>query len=306
MYPSLILQHKFYPPHLGEAFLDVYGKIKTERMEAKHSGNKIVNETFKLALNGLSGNLQNEYSWCYSPLTVMQIRINGQLMLLMLAEKLISMGCRILNANTDGVYVLRSTEPEKQLQFEKICKEWETLTKLDLEEEQFEAMYQFAINDYLTVGKGYSETKESRKLKKKGLFIDSVKLGKGMAPMIIPKAINAYFADGIPIEETIYNSKDLNDFLTYQKVSKEYSVEYNTELIQRINRYYMSTDGPYLYKCKVKNGKRDRYIKLSTSSGVTIVNQMLEEFPSNINYRYYIKEAGKIIQQFEIQQQSLF
>lgn len=76
LYPSMIIEHKFYPPHLGEEFLEVYTQIKNERIEAKHNGNKVKNETLKLALNGLSGNLQNEHNFCYSPFTVMQINFS--------------------------------------------------------------------------------------------------------------------------------------------------------------------------------------------------------------------------------------
>jgi hypothetical protein len=105
-------------------------------------------------------------------------------------------------------------------------------------------MYQFAINDYLAIKEGYSKTKDQSLLKKKGMFIDQVKLGKGMDAMIIPEAINKCLADGIPVIDTIRNCRDINKFITYQKVSRDYSVEYNGELIQRINRYYVSTDGP--------------------------------------------------------------
>ena len=96
MYPSIILEHKVYPRHLGEEFLHVYAKIRHDRLEAKKNGNKVVDATLKLSLNGLSGNLQSEYSWCYDPLSVYRIRINGQLMLLMLAEALTLIGCRII------------------------------------------------------------------------------------------------------------------------------------------------------------------------------------------------------------------
>ena len=53
--------------------------------EAKKKKDKLTDITLKYALNGLSGNLQNEYSWCYDPYAVMKIRINGQLLLLMLS-----------------------------------------------------------------------------------------------------------------------------------------------------------------------------------------------------------------------------
>lgn len=69
----MLIEYRFYPKHLGKEFLEAYKQIKDERIEAKHNGNKVKNETLKLALNGLSGNLQNAHSFCYSPFAVMQI-----------------------------------------------------------------------------------------------------------------------------------------------------------------------------------------------------------------------------------------
>lgn len=170
-------------------------------------------------------------------------------------------------------------------------------------------MYQFAINDYLAIKEGYSKTHDPELLKTKGLFIDKVKLGKGMAATIIPEAIIKRLADNIPVEETIRNCHDINKFITYQKVSKDYSVEYDGKLIQRINRYYVSTDGPWLYKCKIdEKGRRYKYIKLLTNSGVTILNKIDPNapLPENINYRYYIAAAQKIVNFFKQKQLSLF
>ena len=306
LYPSLIIEYGFYPPHLGKEFLEVYKGIKDERIEAKHNGNKLKNLTLKLSINGLSGNLQSEFSWCYSPKTVMRIRINGQLLLLMLAEKLISIGCQIIQANTDGLFVLRKKKDEHK--FKDICKWWENLTRLELEEDRFERFYQFAINDYLGVLEGYKDSKNPKLLKKKGLFIDSVTLGKGMQPMIIPKAINANLADNIPVEETIRNCKDINEFITYQKVDKKFTVQYMDKFITHINRYYVSTNGGYLYKCEVEDGKIVKFANMLTASGVTLCNDItaIKEFPKNINYKYYIKEANKILAKLKIQEQGLF
>ena len=306
LYPSLIIEYGFYPPHLGKEFLEVYKGIKDERIEAKHNGNKLKNLTLKLSINGLSGNLQSEFSWCYSPKTVMRIRINGQLLLLMLAEKLISIGCQIIQANTDGLFVLRKKKDEQK--FKDACKWWENLTRLELEEDRFERFYQFAINDYLGVLEGYKDSKNPKLLKKKGLFIDSVTLGKGMQPMIIPKAINANLADNIPVEETIRNCKDINEFITYQKVDKKFTVQYMNKFITHINRYYVSTNGGYLYKCEVEDGKIVKFANMLTASGVTLCNDItaIKEFPKNINYKYYIKEANKILAKLKIQEQGLF
>lgn len=308
MYPSLIISYGIVPQHLGKEFLDIYGAVREDRLYAKHHpeipGNDIKNSTYKLALNGATGNYQNEHSWLYDPKAVMKIRINGQLLLLMLAEMLIKSGARLKQLNTDGILY---TIP-KLVDYNSILKEWENKTNLTLETEEYEAFYQFAINDYIAVGKGYKDTKNKKLLKYKGLFIPNVSLGKGMQPMIIPKALNAYFTDGVSPEETVYACKDLNDFITYQKVDKKFSVEYNNKIISRINRYYVSETAPYLYKCVIENNKRGDYVNMLKGHGVRIVNNFdeIKEFPKDIDYKYYLAEIKKIISLFENKQLSLF
>lgn len=308
LYPSLIISYNLVPKHLGKEFLDVYGKVREDRLYAKRNHQDVKNMTYKLALNGATGNYQNEHSWLYDPVAVMKIRINGQLLLLKLTEMLLAKGARLKQLNTDGILYLIP----KDVDYQSVLTQWEQLTKLTLETEEYEAFYQFAINDYLAIGKGYSESKDSKLIKEKGLFIDKVSLGKGMQPMVIPKALRAYFADGIPVEDSIMNDRNLNDFITYQKVDKKFSVEYNNELISRINRYYVSTNGAKLYKCVLsyddEKETRNDYTNMLKASGVTIVNNLedVTEFPDNVNYRYYIGECNKIISSFKNKQLSLF
>lgn len=300
LYPSMLIEYEFYPKHLGKEFLEVYKQIKDERIEAKHNGDKVKNETLKLALNGLSGNLQNEHNFCYSPFAVMQIRINGQLLLLMLAEKLTQIGCRIVQANTDGLFVLLKKDAYSKVN--SICREWEQLTKLTLEEDRFKAMYQYAINDYFAIT-------EDNKVKEKGMFITAVKLGKGLTPKIIPKAIISFFKDGISVEDTIKNCTDIRDFLMSEKTGKQWHVEYMNEEQQRTNRFYASTNGGYLWKWKYSNDSDAKsYQNMLTASGVTLLNKF-DDKPikeRKINYRYYIMEAYKIIRDLKPLQLSLW
>lgn len=300
LYPSMLIEYEFYPKHLGKEFLEVYKQIKDERIEAKHNGDKVKNETLKLALNGLSGNLQNEHNFCYSPFAVMQIRINGQLLLLMLAEKLTQIGCRIVQANTDGLFVLLKKDVYSKVN--SICREWEQLTKLTLEEDRFKAMYQYAINDYFAIT-------EDNKVKEKGMFITTVKLGKGLTPKIIPKAVISFFKDGVSVEDTIKNCTDIRDFLMSEKTGKQWHVEYMNEEQQRTNRFYASTNGGYLWKWKYSDDSDAKsYQNMLTASGVTLLNKFddkpIEE--RKINYRYYIMEAYKIIRDLKPLQLSLW
>ena len=326
LYPSMLIEYGFYPKHLGPEFLEVYSQIKNERIEAKHNGDKVKNETLKLALNGLSGNLQNEHNFCYSPEAVMKIRINGQLLLLMLAEKLTQVGCRIIQANTDGLFVLLKKDNYQQVNT--ICRNWEQLTKLTLEEERFEAMYQYAINDYIAVKEGYQKTKNPDLIKTKGMFITKVLLGKGLSAKIIPEAIIRYFVDKVPVEETIKGCTDIRKFLMSEKTGKQWHVEYMNKEQQRTNRFYASTNGGYLWKWKDTGHKEGeiitytepyvgehkykasarQYQNMLTASGVTLLNKFddkpIEE--RKINYRYYIYEAYKIIRELKPLQLSLW
>ena len=308
MYPSIIIEWGLYPKHLGPEFLDVYRSIREERVIAKRNGDKVKNETLKLALNGLTGNLQSPYSWVYSPETVLTLRINGQLMILMLAEAFVQAGARIINTNTDGIFVLHDDKDYEKLL--EICKWWEGITKIGLEEDTFERFYQYAVNDYVGVKTGWSESHNPKLIKKKGLFIDEPILGKGLAPLIIADAINSYFVNGIAPEETIKSCKDIKRFCTFQKVDKKFEVFYGTKRVAHINRYYMSMYGSMMYKQKVgSDGKvYGPEIALCADSPVTIYNKFddkpIEE--RGINYTYYISEAYKIIEKMEDQQLTLW
>ena len=77
MYPSFIIKYKWIPRHLGKEFWQVYSQIYKERIEAKHSGQKLKNLALKLTLNSVTGKMQQETSWMYDPFSVFKIRING-------------------------------------------------------------------------------------------------------------------------------------------------------------------------------------------------------------------------------------
>lgn len=297
LYPSMLLNFDFYPRHLGKEFKEVYADIRERRIKAKHAKDKVTDATLKLALNGLSGNLQNEFSWCYDPKAVMGIRINGQLLLLMLTEKLMTLGITPIQLNTDGIFVKMPKSVYSEAM--KICKEWENLTGLVLEEDRFKAFYQLAVNDYFGVF-------ENNLIKEKGCFITSVIQGKGLTPKIIPKAVEKYFLEGIKPEEFIKQHTDIKDFLMSEKTGKQWTVEYNGQTQQRTNRFYASTDGCFLYKWKIDDGVK-KYQNMLTASGVTLLNNFdnLKENPK-INYQYYITEANKIINQLKTKQLSLF
>lgn len=305
-YPSCLIVNNLYPKHLGIEFVDIYKNIRDERVEAKKDKNSFLADAFKYAINGLSGNLQSQYSWTYDPELVVKLRINCQLMILMLIEKFDLLGAEIVQSNTDGILIKikKSLLPE----IEKAKDEWCKLTKLSMSKEEFERFYQYDVNNYIGVKKGFKETKDPELIKKKGFFVDETNLGKGMSPKVIAKSLINYFVYNISPEETLKEDKDIKDYLTYQRVSRDFIVEYNGEKALHINRFYMSINGGILIKYKIEKGGKAQATRLCATSPVTIYNKFedkpFEEY--KVNYRYYKNEIYKIINELEINQLSLF
>ena len=302
MYPSLLIEYQWGPRHLGKLFCDLFAGLKEERLEAKHTGQTVKNLFLKIVLNSPTGKMQQEVSWMYDPFNVFKIRINGQLILLMMVDQLLELGCEIIQVNTDGVVYRAKKTLRSRIQ--EATREVESITRLTFEDDEYEAFYQYAINDYFGVIKGYSETHNPKLIEKKGMFITDTKLGKGLAPVVIPKAVINYFLTKQPVSEFIEKDKDIRDFLMTQNVDKKFKVVHGDTQVQRINRFYASTNGYYLFK-QSEDGSLEHMLK---KSGVTILNKF-DDTPiedRKINYRYYISEATKIIADFVNQQLELF
>ena len=306
MYPSLLIKYQWGPRHLGKLFCDIFSNLYKERIEAKRTGQDLKNKFLKIVLNSPTGKMQQEVSWLYDPFNVFKIRINGQLILLMVVDRLLSLGCEIIQCNTDGV-VYRSKKASANRIQEAIA-EVESITRLSFEVDEYEAFYQYAINDYFGVIKGWSKSHNPKLIEKKGMFITETKLGKGLAPVVIPKAVINYFLTGQTVDEFIKNDNDIYDFLMTQAVDRKFKVEHGDKPIQRINRFYASTNGAYLYKVKKNPDGELQYNNMLTKSGVTVLNKLDDRLmvDRKVNYRYYISEAKKIISDFTEQQLELF
>ena len=305
LYPSMIVRYNIGPQHLGKIFLQIYANIREQRLIAKHSGHKLKSDALKLTLNSVTGKMQQETSWMYDPENVFKIRINGQLILLMLTERLVHLGCKIIQDNTDGIMFVAKKGKADLVQ--EAISDIENLTGLTFESGNYEAFYQYAGNDYFGIVEGYNESKNSNLIEKKGLFITKNKLGKGLSPVIIPEAVIEYFISGTPVKETIEQCTDIKKFLMTQRVDKKFKIEYNDKIVQRINRFYASTNGYYLYKYKEEKGCK-KYSNILTKSGVTILNKFDGKpiVERHINYQYYESEARKIINDFTCKELDLF
>ena len=305
MYPSLAIIYKWLPVHLGKDFWNVYESLYKERVIAKRNHDELKAKAFKFALNSPIGKMQNESSWVYDPLNAYKIRMNGQLILLMLVDRLLSINCKIVQVNTDGVvYIADKANRELINQF---VHEVENITKLHFDSDDYESFYQYDVNNYFGIRKGYSQSGDPSLIEKKGKFITEIGLNNSMTPVVISKAVINYFLTKEPIDKFVKEDKNIRDFLMSQSVNREFKIEYGNKPVQRINRYYASNSGYYLMRVKDKMYETKKESILS-DVGVILLNHIdsvpIEE--RKINYQYYIGKAKTIVSEFINRQLTIF
>ena len=289
-YPSLILQQKIFPKSLGEPFLKVYQSLVTQRLIAKKNKNITEANTKKIALNGTFGKLGSIYSFLYAPDLLIQVTITGQLALLMLIERLENSGISVRSANTDGI-VCYYDKSQRHL-LEEIIWNWQLDTSYELEESEYKILASRDVNNYVAITK-------SNKAKTKGVFAPSFyasdkptqfMLSKNPSRYIVALSVIAYLQNGTPIEETILSCKDIRHFVSVTKVTG--GAVWRGKEIGKTVRYYNSTEVPkdeaILYAL---NGN-----KVPTTSGCRPLMDLPDEFPSDIDYDYYIAEATDLLQ----------
>jgi len=285
-YPSTAIAQRFKPAHYPDIFCDIYANLKEERK--KYPKNTAENAMLKLALNGVYGDSNNPFSVFYDPLMTMQITLNGQLLLCYLVEKLIENVeyISIIQANTDGVTV-KIPRGVRDV-FNEVVEGWESVTKLKMEQVEYKRMFIRDVNNYI------AETVDGKR-KFKGAYMYKRGWHQDHSALVIPKVAEKVLLDGAPIRETVINWPDKMDFMLKVKVPRTSHLTIDDKPLQRITRYYVSTDGGSLFKWMPPlKGKTDwRKIGVECGWKVTPCND-IKDAVIPIDYEYYIQEVEKL------------
>lgn len=291
MYPNVAISNKVYPEHLGNEFCTIYEDMYQQRKS--YPKGSAENAMLKLSLNGTYGKSNDKYSVFYDPQFTMTITINGQLSLMMLADRLLSIeGLKLVQLNTDGITValLRETEEE----YNHICQQWQDDVGLQLEYADYSKMIIRDVNNYIAL---YT----NGKVKRKGAYqYEGLGWHQNQGGLVIPMAAEAYMLKGIPVDEFIKNHGNVFDFMLRTKVprSSRLILQYDDreELQQNICRYYIANNGGKLVKIMpaLEEGGEERRLSIDSDWKVKTCNNMLD-FDGDINYDYYITEAKKLV-----------
>lgn len=289
-YPNLAIKNRLHAEHLGVQFCDAYeGVYFTRKSYPKGSPE---NAAYKEALNANYGNSNNAYSVFLDPKFTMSITLNGQLLLCMLVEQMIKIpGLEMIQANTDGITYICPREYIEHTRA--LCKWWEELTCLELEEAQYSRMFINNVNSYIAEYEGGA-------LKRIGAYAHErmdenpgtreVPYGKDPSGLVIPKAAEAALVHGTDIRTFIESHADDYDFMCRAKAPRSNKLvmryaEYDNAEIECANimRYYVTQHGGSLVKIAPPTGELGTWKRAAKVSD-ELYSQVVAEITGDRSY----------------------
>ena len=296
-YPMLAIKNGWSPAHLGsKEFCTLYEWFFNERRKIPKSNP--MNYVYKIILNSTYGLSNDKNSFLYDPEFTMRITINGQLTLMMLYEMIMEAIPEAipLLQNTDGVETIIPVSAKAK--YMEICEEWEKITNLNLEHDEYSKIILGDVNNYIAID-------NNGKAKCKGRFeFENLALHKNKSKLVIPKAIYQYFVNDILPEDYLETNRNILDYCIGSKTNGGWQVVADSledgmlkqENLQKINRYYISDKGVKLIK---RNKTDGREIQLEAGKWIQTVFNQIEEQEKweeyNINKKYYMQAIEKEI-----------
>lgn len=316
-YPITLTNLKIYPEHLQQVvFNNIVYTVTHDRIAAKKRGDTTIANALKIVVNATFGKFGYENGWLYDLAALYKTTINCQLALLKLIELFAERDIFVISANTDGVTC--KVKKEQKESYMEACETWCKLLSHTVEYTYYDKYVRLSVNDYLAT---YA-SKPDKKPKRKGDFRVELDLTKGYGMPIVSKALNEFYLNNVPIEDTIRNINgkyDVYDYCLTQNIDKGYKTEIHSiaydekgnayrkiEEIQHTVRYIATTKGDILMKQEItgkldnKTGKLKpkKLISVVAKQYITVFNTFFpvntfEEY--NIDYPYYISKAREMI-----------
>src|SRR4029078_28546 len=226
-YPRLAMVNRFGPGHFNiDVFINVLQELFDNRTIYNKKTHFALNYAFKIILNIFFGLTSSEYGCLYDVEYTLKTTVNGMLTISMLLESLLSSVPElvVLQANTDGITVMYPRTKANIVN--DALRENERITGLQLEENEYKKMIIYNVNSYMSIDmkgevkqKNVFETYDS--MYKNGWF------HKDSSMNIRAVALNEYFVNNTPVEDTINNCNNIFEFLIGEKGKKTFKWLHN-------------------------------------------------------------------------------
>ena len=258
MYPAVMIANSVAPEHLGHDFSLAYAQLPIERKRYKKGTTH--NKVLKLSSNGVFGKTNDQYSSFFDPQAMYSVTVNGQLQLLQLVERIVTIpGLQLIQTNTDGITARMPRSLVWAFDFYK--KEWEQETKLELEEVDYKSMWTRDCNNYVAL-------KFDGSVKLKGAYwyprsIDDMEgnWNKDYSMLVVQKLAEIMLVHGVNPDAMIAGFGDRFDFMKYYKAKGASVLMVGDKEVQKTTRYYVSTKGQPMKKIDPPRGPEGTYCR---------------------------------------------
>ncbi len=300
MYPTIMIEWGL----LSRAIPDpkLYVEIREQRLKYKKEGNSL-QQPLKLVLNstyGMSGagkrDADNKYrvmSDVFDPKRMREVCINGQLMILQLIEDVCEVcDCTLVQSNTDGVVF--KVKNEDWDTFDKIVKAWEQRTRMTMEYDYTNAIYQRDVNNYIAIF-------DNGKIERKGGVVKEAKVTDNDLP-VVADAVVEYFVNGVDPAEYISKESDMMRFMKTYKLSYKYDGAMHNDIVltDKVYRVFASQDENDGIVYKFKTGKNpEKFASCPEHAKIVNTNIQGKKVPEWLDKQFYIDMAWDRINSFK-------
>lgn len=294
LYPSLMINNNLLSRSCNPS---KFKSIVDLRLKYKAEGNPL-QKCLKPAINGTYGAMKDKNNPLYDPRQANNVCIFGQISLLMLVEMLEDVS-KIIQTNTDGILV-QMPEGQNEDEFyeliDDVAFEWEQITGLTLEFDEYKEVFQKDVNNYIMVAlDGHTKTKGGYVKKLSRLDYDLP---------IVNKAVVEAMVHGIPVEQTITECDELKMFQMICKASSKFThIEHGgMKVNEKCIRIFASkriNDGGVV-KISASTGRPNKFS--NSPEHCFIYNDSVEDVkcPKKLDKQFYINMAKGRLNDFGI------
>lgn len=294
-YPAIMIEYGLLSRSVREP--EKYREIRDKRIEYKKAKNPL-QAPYKIVLNSTYGICKDKHNKAYDPRRANEICINGQLLLLDLIEHLeVIEGFELIQSNTDGLIIKIPDTDEAFEAVDDVCYEWEQRTHMSLGFDYIREIWQGDVNNYVFVD-------VDGEIERKGAYVKPNSDLDNDLP-ILNTAILERIINHTPVEKTIHDCKDLQQFQKIYKLTSKYlyAVHNGEKVDGKVFRVFASknTADTALFKAKRKerrNGEvyisNEKFINCPTTCFIkndAVLGVSTDDVP--INKQWYIDLARK-------------
>lgn len=272
-YPSIIHADGICPPGVPD-FAEAVGRLMAGRLAAKRAGDRLASEALKIVVNSLYGQLGNRRSGLWSPPDALRVVLTGQLLLIRLIDGLLTDGCELVSANTDGVLVRGP--------YQAAAARWRTATGFALDEHPYARLVRTSVNDYIAVGA------DGRVVKTKGAFGsgDGHSAPSRSVAAVIARTAVAHLVHGRDPATVVAEADDVRDF-TYWRRARDLTWDGGV-IAAPVVRWVVSRSGRPLVQAAAGTMR-------TVAASALLVNDPAALDPQAIDRRWYRDEARRLI-----------